>query len=186
MNAKITKGVKAGRRARSFVRWGVWMCAGVLVVLFGLSGWYGTYLALFYTIDSGKPNQRVAAISCERGRLGFEYGHATSAELGLEALWVPGVRVRWDVDRIPFELSPYSPPWWAMPVYVNTSNWRATHTYLEIPLVYPTVLMVGWSLWLIRKQRKLQQRLIGCCKECGYSLAGLASDVCPECGEKYA
>ena len=160
----------------------VWVCTGLMVVLFILSGWYGLYLAVFYTADSGKPNQSVAAISCERGRLGFEFGHATSTDLGLEALWFPGIRSRWDIDRIPFELSPYNPPWWDMPVYYNTRFRRNTHTYLEIPLVYPAVLMFGWSLWLVRSRLKLSRA--GCCTQCGYSLDGLPSDVCPECGVK--
>lgn len=35
-----------------------------------------------------------------------------------------------------------------------------------------------------RLEREAKQRSPGCCKECGYDLAGLARDVCPECGER--
>ena len=75
--------------------------------------------------------------------------------------------------------------WWSIP------KWNQVLMYqyegpaimmrsIDLPLVYMTMLMMGLSYWLIRERRKIRRS--GCCVDCGYSLDGLNSDVCPECG----
>ena len=70
--------------------------------------------------------------------------------------------------------------WWRV-IYAKSPG---LVTFVQVPLIYPCMILVGWSLWLVRGRRKLRRR-VGCCYECGYSLAGLESEVCPECGERF-
>jgi hypothetical protein len=58
-------------------------------------------------------------------------------------------------------------------------------------LVFPVAPPVGlaaallaWptSVFLLKSRRRRRWRMAGCCLECGYSLTGNMSSVCPECG----
>ena len=187
MNAKIRKGSKAGRRARSCGRWGVWVCTGLLTALVLFSTWFNVV---------GSLQSASRAVVVEHGNIfiavGFVWSRVSISytyepEIGLIELYRDGAIVYgWNVDH------ETAAGWWKMPevwhpiprVHKSTL-FGQTSQRVQFSLLYPTVLMLGWSLWLIRERWKLR-RPIGCCRGCGYSLEGLTSDVCPECGEQYA
>jgi len=59
---------------------------------------------------------------------------------------------------------------------------------LTFPLP-PLILLIGVPLavywrWFFRQRRLRQRKLLGLCLNCGYSLTGNLSGVCPECGER--
>jgi len=54
---------------------------------------------------------------------------------------------------------------------------------VDLPLLYVSIPLVFWSIWLLWKVRDAFLK-DGYCKECGYSLEGLTGDVCPECGSQ--
>ena len=55
---------------------------------------------------------------------------------------------------------------------------------IDLPLLYVSIPLVVWSVWLLWRVRDAYSS-DGYCKGCGYSLEGLKSDVCPECGEQF-
>jgi hypothetical protein len=55
---------------------------------------------------------------------------------------------------------------------------------MELPLYLPMLLAAIGPFILVKKRiLKARQARQGCCQECGYSLRGLTSDRCPECGK---
>jgi hypothetical protein len=50
---------------------------------------------------------------------------------------------------------------------------------IDAPLWPLAVTVIGASAWALRG---LRRRAAGCCRGCGYDLAGLTADLCPECG----
>lgn len=54
------------------------------------------------------------------------------------------------------------------------------YTQLWMPTLLPTLILLAFSAILIVRSRRTYMQ--GCCVDCGYSLQGLTSDVCPECG----
>lgn len=54
---------------------------------------------------------------------------------------------------------------------------------LSIPLYWPLAPFAVLPIHCARERmRRKRRRRLGCCVECGYSLNGLESSVCPECG----
>ena len=64
------------------------------------------------------------------------------------------------------------------------SKWYALPSFqpgrIELPLVYPSVLMIACSALLFRANRR--KHPAGHCPSCNYNLTGLVSPTCPECG----
>lgn len=57
---------------------------------------------------------------------------------------------------------------------------------LLIAAVYGLLLAAERALWIPYRMRGRRRRRRGCCERCGYDLAGIALDVCPECGAAHA
>ncbi len=182
-NAKITKGSKVGRRVRWFGRWGVWVCTGVLIVAIPVSIWVGPMVRVEFVPEPGSTSQRrmVQAHSIGGVLVGRYYPR-------YRQMYFSSPEPGWDVD---FERSTESWPvpvkWWLWS-FNRGGGSGGTSFNAQVPLVYPAVVMVVWSLWLMPfwkwwKRVGLEGVV---CLSCGYSLEGLSEGVCPECGEQYA
>ena len=66
-------------------------------------------------------------------------------------------------------------PAWYSPPSLQTG-------YTKLPLAYPAALLLAASLWLLRSNRTRHRP--GHCPGCGYSMSGLGSATCPECGRE--
>ncbi|MFT3687154.1 MAG: hypothetical protein QM783_19895 [Phycisphaerales bacterium] len=72
-------------------------------------------------------------------------------------------------------------------VYVSVMNSSAAQSHMGVwVLFWPIVLMLvgggAMALWSGRRARR--RAMTGCCRACGYSLAGLGEGAaCPECGK---
>jgi len=164
-------------KLRACGQWGVWVCTGGIVVLLFVSIFVPRSLHLSHV---GIPPQSIATglrVDLAESRIAIVYFPPHDSEGELASGWEMSVRP-------PPWYAVMSRRWWSLALWDRRPFLNDGHD-IEIPLVYPAVLMLGWSLWLMRGRRKLRSR-VGCCSECGYSLDGLESDVCPECGEQYA
>ncbi len=167
-------------RLRVCGRWGVWVCTGVLVGLLGVLLVFDLQVSVYHA----KPSRLIAAgmvrVDLEGTRFVIEvtdrlYG-ATGSDWSVD--WS-----RRPADRSDGVGSRRDSWWWKRPFRFAYGNGRVLNGQgLDVPLVYPAVVMVVWSGWLYMGQRKKRRRA-GCCAECGYSLEGLGGGVCPECGE---
>lgn len=61
----------------------------------------------------------------------------------------------------------------------GTEYVRYVSGFIPVGVVGLVAIWMWIGVWRSRRRA-------GCCRGCGYSLVGLTSDVCPECGEKYA
>jgi hypothetical protein len=175
------------RKKRTWVRgcgrWGVWVCTGLLVVAIPVSLWVRPNPYLLYSATDLRYDGNVYVIRLTDGRIRlvrniFWQNYILPDDPGTDL-----VRVGWRAGYSTYE-SKSEHSWWSLGSYELPFNSNGIW-HIDIPVVYLFVVMFGWSYCLIRGQRKFR-RSDGCCIGCGYSLEGLTSDVCPECGEKYA
>ena len=180
-------GKRKRTKLRACGRWGMWVCTGLLVTLVLFSTWFNVTGSLQPTsrgIARGHGNVFVAG-GFVWSRVSVSY--TVEPEVDLFELYRNGsIRMSWFVDH------DTSRGWWKssevwrpIPRVHKSTLFGKTSRNIGFSLLYPALLMFGWSLWLIRGRWKLR-RPIGCCRVCGYLLEGLSSDMCPECGEKYA
>lgn len=151
--------------------WGVHIVSLSLFALFALSfGWVirhshtGSY--------HGQPSQATRhTLWLSDGRLAIlrypvrdqKYPVLDGRDIPIdELLLFMGVRRVWDISGL---IS-----------YHDNTRWK-----IELPLVYPMLAISLLSGWLLLGSTRSRQRT-GACKHCGYSLEGLASSTCPECG----
>lgn len=76
--------------------------------------------------------------------------------------------------------------WWSLPTASygrspSASMQVVTRRMVRVPLVYSVFLLGGVAWWIWRRNRC--RTLAGHCSNCNYSLDGLESTTCPECGE---
>ena len=161
---------------RAWGRWGVYFCALMLLILVTLSIWVEPEIGWR---GWGGPDQArefyIVSISNTRALV----RHNAKPAYGMDCF---GVLPAPDPISVRF-IPKYTTLNWsvlARPVWISINAMGPTDLF-GIPLIYPTVMMLGWSIWLVRGRQKLRNQ-VGCCIDCGYSLEGLNGDVCPECG----
>ena len=73
--------------------------------------------------------------------------------------------------------------WYGLPSFSISNTQSQWEWAIRLPLIYGVVLFGAGSVLLGVCARR--SRCVNGCVSCGYSLEGLESDVCPECGEVY-
>ena len=177
---------------RAVGRWAVWGCAGLMLGLMLVSFFVRRGIDFEYQKEDERWGIGPVSIDLGEGRLMVRVWdwqtmnpryifHSDRSP----ALWQQRSGVQVGFTKDPPVNSERWQGWWRV-VYAKSPG---LVTFVQVPLIYPSLILAGWSFWLIRGRRQLRRRQlrrrVGCCAECGYSLDGLASDVCPECGEKY-
>ncbi len=169
------KSSKVGRRVRSCVRWGVWVCTGVLIVLVLVSIWGRPGARVMHSSTAYANRGVILDLSSGRFRVLFSSGRVVHS---YDSVPVVGFDFeywhRWPMAEKRSTAQLLSPVWW-----VGGQSIRGP----EVSLIYPAAIGVIWSVLIWKRRRRFPA---GHCVGCGYSLDGLTSDVCPECGEKYA
>ncbi len=166
---------KERARLRGVVRWGVWVCTGVLIVLVLVSIWGRPGARVMHSSTAYANRGVILDLSSGRFRVLFSSGRVVHS---YDSVPVVGFDFeywhRWPMAEKRSTAQLLSPVWW-----VGGQSIRGP----EVSLIYPAVVGAAWSGLIWHRRRRFSA---GCCAECGYSLDGLESDVCPECGEKYA
>jgi hypothetical protein len=187
VNAKIMKGSKMGRRVRSFGRWGVWVCTGMLIAAILVSIWIEPGVYISHEFNDQRQSVKPRSIHLARGRLvcysEYPSSHFDMPHSPANRVSDPGWRVHFRQGFTGVGLWNGDGSWWKPRFFDDQPlAWR-----FDFPLVYPTALMVAWSLWLLPFWKWWKRvGLDGVeCQYCGYSLDGLDSERCPECGEAY-
>jgi hypothetical protein len=118
----------------------------------------------------------------------------TDSLLGIVTYWLPSpsaFHVDFHLDG-EHEFPGLDPGWWRY--WIDPFDFSTDGEYSEtearlipIPLfVYATVPPCA-AAWCFPRFIARRRRIAGCCRRCGYSLAGLnAATVCPECGANRA
>lgn len=97
----------------------------------------------------------------------------------------------WSFSLVPKQYVRPNPDlhWWELPSVSLSKSPSAsmqviTSLDIRVPLVYLAPLLVASSFVLIRRAQK--RSAAGHCAVCGYDLADLESNACPECGADHA
>jgi len=169
-------------RLRTVGRWGVWVFTALVLISVPVSFWAEPEVMVVYYHEAGS-QKSMYGVWLVDGRLRVArdpvYQPNFLDSRSLETSWANRVTVEpgFNTGQIHYRVS-----WWAAPTrQVPSWIFGSRPQALDLPIVYPTVLLIAWSWWLVTRRRQLAA---GCCVGCGYSLAGLDGGVCPECGEK--
>jgi len=182
------------RRLGRVMRWGVYACTTLVVFVFLASfiivSGPGPFVLSGYRQDSESPNKATVYILwVNGGRVYFDlYGinvqfdpenselaQVSPAHHGVEL--EPILHSYSEYDR--WEMSEYSGrSWWSL-FFIPQSEDKK-YCDIEAPLIYPALTLILWSIAIFKKQRAFAR--FDRCSNCGYSLADLPTETCPECG----
>ncbi len=167
------------RKLRSCGRWCIWASTLAIIALTVASMFTGFWIEIAYEYADDAQTMSRASIEINETRIWVDY-HPRQRQPWRD-LPDPGFRV--SATSIDYSSAVIDSHWWT-----GIQRWwggsiTGTSRGWSVPLVYPAVLMLGWSLLLVWIRRKQWHR-VGRCSDCGYSLEGLNGKVCPECGEK--
>ncbi len=168
-------GRKKRTRLRAIGRWMVWVCTILLLLLILISIWLRPGARIIYTSTTYVNRGIILDLSAGRFKALFSSGYAVQSN-------VPSPTVGFDLeywDRWP-TVEKRSTVRWLSPVW-----WHSGQAIRgpEVSLIYPAAFGLIWSGLIWHRRPRFPA---GHCVACGYSLDGLTSDVCPECGEKHA
>lgn len=160
---------KNGRSLGRVVRWGVYACTTLFVMLWGLSTWSPFTLDITHVSSDSKPYVHEFVFIFQDSRICIVYfpywTHGGDAE--------PGWRLIAHRHGVSGGLRD---EWWVPPHFrgsFGSGQWN-----IEFPLVYTALASLVFTGWLTIRSRPRQ----GECACCGYSLERLASNISPECG----
>jgi|GEM_PF-1816176 len=167
-------------RLRVYGRWGVWVCTAGLLGLLGALLVYDLEVSVYHSKPSGLIAAGMVRFELEDTRLVIE---VTDRHIGTSGSDWSVDWSRWPADRTDGVGWHGDSWWWKRPFRFAYGNGIVLHGQgLDLPLVWPAVVMVVWSGWIIRGGRR-RRFAAGSCGGCGYSLEGLSGSVCPECGD---
>lgn len=139
---------------------GVWIVSGFLDVTIG-----------------GLDRNRTQLLGVVRGAFVLTHGPShgrVSMATGLTAT-TPGNDSIWSRASVTWVTSE---PQYLIKPHVSVRAGRITMLVVPLwTLALASSVVAGAALWMTREPKR------GHCRACGYSLAGLASGVCPECGK---
>ena len=176
-----------GRLGR-VMRWGVYMSAGAMPLLFVCSFFVNPTFSIDRYPTEAQPGKIKRDLAVSDGRLivitesdpSAIYHHP--AELKREVRYIADVYLSGLYFKLSFRQPAYpmTPAWWDLPRIQRAASGNAQYSEVFIPFTYPTILLLGVSIWVWAKSRKYSLIQNQC--SCGYSLEGLPSPTCPECG----
>lgn len=159
-------------KLRACGRWMVWVCALISISLLYNRG--------YVDVTNGK----LGPVSIRVSRNALQFSHTQSVQGPVNPKLYPNPQIFCGFGS---ELD-LPPPLWRAPqwdvIRVTQVGGPVVVRTFTMPMMYISVVLVVWSVWLVRGLR--HRFMEGYCAKCGYSLDGLVDDVCPECGEKYA
>ena len=174
------------RRLGRVMRWGVYACTLVVLVVTALS-----FFFVFGAAFSKVRQEQIllyteVSVEFEKGRVDVELIPGGGYEM-FNPLPEPG----WYLNRWGYKTKYYKYPkgsifapkyqWWSLPGYTHGHGIPTGPTKeVSIPFVYLSVILSGLSMWVWIRVHKRNR--LGRCVHCGYSLADLPTITCPECG----
>lgn len=178
MSAKITKGTRLGRRARWAVRWGTIVLGLAILMITALSWYYTAWVRCEISTSSRWSN---ISVCMQSGRLRL---FVTPQRMSCWGGPPDHSTLRYYFYKTGGRYSAISTKR-TNPVAGHQKIWSTEGTEYEYYLsgFIPGLLIGG--IGMVTWYRHRRSRLVGGCTNCGYSLDGLTSDVCPECGETH-
>ena len=174
-------------RFKRFTRWEVYACTLIALVITAIS----FVFVIGASVSKVRREQillyREVSVRFEKGRIDLGYIPRGGYGMFGPPLPEPGWHARtWSYRTSYFSYpkgSIFAPKyqWWSLPGYTRGHGNPTGPTYeISIPLVYVSLILSSLSVWMwIRVWRKSR---LGRCRKCGYSVEGLTSNTCPECG----
>ena len=172
---------------RAAVRWGVWVCTvGMIAMMFTSVRYQPGYTSVTQITDSAPSNVFIASLEQGRFSMGWYPISIVFREDFMRFSCTNGWYRDGDQPDEVFITHSMLGDWYSPPRLSRFTLGQSTLIHFEFPLIYPTMIFIVASLYyLYAAWVRFRHRLDGCCKKCGYLLEGLASGVCPECGEAY-
>lgn len=164
------------RRLRRVMRWGVYLCALSSVAVSVLSFFLGPGVRVEYTRLDQDWNYKAVSLRAIDGRFEVEYRPDVWPSFGEPR--ESGIEIRFNSGHVLFP--PAYASWWELPSKGGGGSSVGYYSTWHAPIIYIGVILVALSCWLIYRGRATQKS--GGCQSCGYSLEGLTTPTCPECG----
>lgn len=164
-------------RFRRMVRWVVYACTIVMVLLCIASYWPQPRWSREYVPSNGSiGNRTYTEVILSDGLINIER-YPDYQQMGFSAP-TPGVYHHFDWRS---QKNPSSHQALSASSYITKGGGSSgPFTRYRFRSLWPAVILVGISLVLWYRERL--NPTPGCCSSCGYSLEGLVSNTCPECG----
>lgn len=161
------------------MRWGVYACALLVLLVAGVSLWLQPGLEAEFVPGAntaGTPSKTV--VHLHNGVLLIQHDVPAPA-INTNLLPPPGWHVRRSLGKPPPVTMINS--WYHFPRSFQSASIGSTMYRYEVPLVPVLLLLVcvGVALHVWSRMRRYPA---GRCQRCGYPLEGLAGANCPECG----
>ncbi len=159
-------------KLRAYGRWGVWLCALISIGL------------LYNRGRVELTNGKLGPVSISILDSAVSISHTQHVQGPVNPKQFPSLQFNcgYGSELLPRTYSQSTPTWNV--VRSTQATGPVVVRNFQMPTMYISVVFVLWSLWLLRGCRMMREE--GCCSKCEYSLEGLSSGVCPECGEQYA
>ena len=166
---------KNGRRLGRVVRWGVYACTLMFITVVIASYVRVIVFHYEYAYNSRSRVLDWVAVEVYDSRLQIEWHSSmTDRDLQNSTALLRYVRLS-EIKSTFFDLKA-----WSLPSSYGGGHHRGVYYGRDLPLGYPTGALVLVSLVLLIKSLSKRKRANTC--PCGYSLEGLTSNTCPECG----
>lgn len=170
---------RRGRRLGRVMRWGVYGCTLALLAMLVLSIWLEPYATFEYMPTANQRRSRTfTGFELHQGVL--KLARTPDYRQMYFSMPDPGWHSSFGRGRVSFVPAQYM--WYGLPSVNHSNGSRGSTAELVIPLVWPMVILVGLGLYL--RVRGCKSKRAGCAS-CGYPLADLPTNTCPECGVEH-
>ncbi len=176
------------RRLKRAMRWGVYACTLLAVVGFALSFHSGVSVSWAHLTGSSGHRAIRFHLSADSGRVRFFFD--PSSRVAFSGKILPPkdhLRVRhYRLQKKDRFLSNGTivrrRAWWAGPAAIPERHlqYLSRSKIWDLPLAYALALLIWLSILMYNRRKQNYPR--GYCQFCGYDIAGLVIDSCPECG----
>lgn len=159
------------------MRWGVYLCTICVLGVFIASFWVRAEID-WRGIGAGQAPRGLYAVGLSRARMTIM--SCPHPDYGYDC-WGYLPRPNPISVTMPGKFNTSAGSVFARPK-VFSFNVYGKMSFINIPLLYPTMVTLIASVVLFVRERRRVARLGAGCQPCGYPLADLSGDTCPECG----